>query len=165
MPTELIHWWAAYDQIRVGPQVCPLSPTGEIPAAGAVIAEADWLAAFNNVAIATVVLAFLFVLFTYETRKQGDKFRARWWKVFLLGALVIGVLSFAYLKVEDVLTFGCEYGDRMINIPTLHALGRSTVALAQGLLWFFLFSVLLNLIARWTGRRKWINNSRFPVRL
>lgn len=164
MPRQLIHWWAAYDQVRIGAQSCPPSPSGDAPTAGAVIAEADWVAAFNNAAVATAVLALLLVLAIYETRKMGHEFRARWWKAFLLGGLLIGVVVFVYLKVVDVVTFGCEHGDRTVHIPTLYALGRSTVALAQGLLLVVVFSWLLTLVARWTRRRKWINNSRFPFR-
>ena len=62
-----------------------------------------------------------------------------------------------------VQTFGCEFGERMTHVPFAPAIMRSTVALAQGLVWFFIWSLLLTRLVRIGRWQPFYNNSRYPV--
>lgn len=163
MPTELLHWWAAFDEIRIPATLCGLSPDGQRQAAAAFITRADWLTAFNNTLWITGVLALAAVLITYETRVMGHLFWKRWWKGLALGALLIAAVCFLYLALTPV-TAGCEFGQAQVKIPTSNALLRASVALIQGALAFVVFSWLLTLVARWSRRPKWIANAQIPFR-
>jgi hypothetical protein len=61
-------------------------------------------------------------------------------------------------------TSGCEFGDVTTRIPLTAALSRTTVALVQSGVLFFLLSWLVTRLARVAGRPGWVNNAHFPVR-
>ncbi|HEX8452775.1 MAG TPA: hypothetical protein VF647_11805 [Longimicrobium sp.] len=164
MSKELIHWWAARPQMFADLTVCPVSPEGGISTARPVIAEADWVSAFGVATGITLLLAILLVLGAYETRTMGHQFKARWWKWLVAGAGVTALVCYVYLSLVPVSTAGCSYGEATTRIPSQYALLRASVALVQSLILFVLFSWLLSLVARWTRRATWINNSRFPFR-
>jgi hypothetical protein len=162
MRNLLLHWWAAFDQISIAPTVCPPSPEGQTQAAQAVIAQAEWVNAFDFAALITVLLVAVLVLITYETRRMGNKFWHRWWLFLSATAVLAGVTAFLLLANTPVRTDACEYGNVTTRIPTTYVMTRSTVALAQGALLFVVLSWILSLIARLTHRAKWYNNWRIP---
>ena len=165
MNNALINWWASFSEIPVAPSLCPASPEGQAQTGKAVIALADWLSAFNTAAFITLALTAAAVLVTYETRVMGQRFWKRWWRSLLLTALVTALACLVWLAwVAAVHTEGCEFGNVTTRIPFSHALNRSTVALAQSALLFVVLSWLLTLVARWSRRPVWYNNSRIPFR-
>jgi hypothetical protein len=159
----LLNWWASYPSITVPPTECARSPEGTVQAANAVIAQADWHGLFTSAFVATMLIALAAVLVTYWTRKMGDRFAARWRWSLLGTALVSAVATYFILTVPEVQTFGCEFGERMTHVPFAPAMMRSTVALAQGLVWFFVWSLLLTRLVRIGRWQPFYNNSRYPV--
>jgi hypothetical protein len=163
LPNGLLNWWAAYPDITVPPTVCATSPDGQVQAANAVIAQADWEGLFTSAAISTVLVALLAVLLTYYTRKMGDRFASRWRWSLLVTALLSAVIAYLVISLPEVHTFGCEFGDRTTNIPVAEALMRSSVAFFQGVLWFLIWSLLLTRLVRIGRWQPWYNNSRYPI--
>jgi hypothetical protein len=82
--------------------------------------------------------------------------------MLLATALVSGLVCVLLLSMVRVQTFGCQFGEQMTNIPFVNVLNRSTVAFAQTLLFFFIFSILLTRIARITRHQPWYDHSRYP---
>lgn len=164
MPTEFLHWWAAFDEIRIPAELCGVSADGQRQGSAALLARADWLAAFNTALVITVVLALLIVIVTYETRVVGHLFWKRWWGGLVVAALVTAAACYLYLAFTPVNTTGCEFAQARVHIPPVNALARSSVALFQGALAFVVFSWLLTMVARWSRRPKWIANAQIPFR-
>lgn len=163
LPRILLHWWATYSQIVVGPSNCPAGPDGQVQSASAVIALGDWLPLFNLGLALTAIVSLLLVIATYQTRLMGSEFSRRWRRWLLGTAIAVGIMVFAVVASPDVQTIGCQYGNQTTRVPFGPALNRATVAFVQGLLFFLLWSILLTRLARVTQHQPWFNNSRFPV--
>jgi hypothetical protein len=159
----LLNWWAAYAQIGIPAAACPASPEGQRQVAGAVIVRAEWLTLFNTAVALAAVVALVAVLVTYRTRQAGDAFAARWRKGLLLAGLVGALVCGAMLATSLLGTRGCQFGEVQTRLPFGPLVSRTTVALVQTMLFFFIWSVVLTRLARLTKRQPWYNNSRYPV--
>jgi hypothetical protein len=158
----VLNWWAAVHQIDVPASACPVSPDGTMQGATAVILPQDWFALFNGAFLCAVLIALAGVFITYQTRTMGDAFARRWRRMLLATALVAGLVCLLLLSVVQVQTFGCQFGEQLTNIPFGNVLNRSTVAFAQALLFFLIWSFLLTRIARITRHQPWYDNSWYP---
>jgi hypothetical protein len=159
---SLLHWWAAYPEIRIPASVCPASPEGQIQTAAAVIAPSDWQGLFNVGFWATASIALVAVLLTYWTRSMGERFRPRWWVGLVIAAALAALGCYLVVTSQDVNTVGCEFGETTTQIPATPALVRASVALVQGAIWFVLWSFVLTRAVRVRRWQPFYNNSRFP---
>jgi heme/copper-type cytochrome/quinol oxidase subunit 1 len=158
-----LHWWAGYTQIPLPANACPLSPSGTADTATAVVDSSQWVAHFNAVLIATLVVAVIAVVITYQTRTMGEAFVRRWRRSLFLTAAITAVLALVFLATVAVQTYGCTFGVAPAKIPLGHAMGRATVAFVQSGIAFFVFSLFLTRYARITRHEPWHNHSRVPI--
>jgi hypothetical protein len=163
MLRTLLDWWANYSDLPIPADRCPVGPDGAIQTASAALAPEAWANACNIVFTITVVLVAVFVLGTYESRRVGNAFWRRWIVALPITALVAGTASYVFLSQRKLMTVLCENGNVPAAIPSEYVLGRASVALAQGVVLFFLFSVLLTLLARVWKRGVWYDKVKIPL--
>ena len=159
----LLNWWAAYSQIAIPASACPASPEGQRQMAGAVIMRSEWVALFNTAVAGAAVVGLLGAIAAYQTRLVGDAFASRWRKALLVTGILGAILCAALLATSMLATRGCQFGEVETRLPFGPLASRTSVALLQTMLFFFIWSVVLTRLARLTKHQPWYNNSRYPV--